>query len=92
MLTIDSSNTQFLFNLRYNTSPLYLKELFITLRGDMTALRLDGRGDLRDNLGRLLFDSIVRHINDFSGLLANAPFDINHVLVFNEFLIGIIRR
>jgi hypothetical protein len=58
----------------------------------MTALRLDGRGDLRDNLGRLLFDSVVRHINDFSGLLANAPFDINHILIFNEFLIGIIRR
>jgi hypothetical protein len=58
----------------------------------MTALRLDGRGDLRDNLCRLLFDSVVRHINYFSGLLANATFDINHILIFNEFLIGIIRR
>jgi hypothetical protein len=58
----------------------------------MTTLRLDGRCDLRYNLGRLLFDSVVRHINDFSRLLTNTPFDINHILIFNEFLIGIIRR
>ena len=90
MLTIDCSNTQYLFNFRYNTSSLYLKELLIALRGDTATLRLDNR-DLWNNLGMVLFDDLVGHINNFSWLLINIPL-VNHVLIFDKLLIGICRR